>query len=209
MNLSQTVASMIAALKVNARLRWGVLGIVGIVWLYGVLELRDAADRQRQVHTATAKKIARSQAIARQAEWPERLEQAHAHRLALEQSLWREGSLALAQASFSDWLTQAMQQAGLTKPQLAVAAQEEEKKKDVPGNGAELWKVSAKLAFDFKPETFYAFMQRIVKHDKKVAIESLVIRSTPVPKAEVLLTASFLRSTSGVSPVENIKSAGR
>ena len=120
--------------------------------------------------------------------------------LDLENGLWRESTIGLAQATFHDWLSQLIQQADIAKPQLMVAAQDEE---SAGGEGAAsaggrgtlaapgLWKVSARLAFDFNPQSFYPLLTRLTTQGKKVIVESLAIRSTPTPKAELVLVAYF------------------
>jgi len=201
MIFTQAVNSFLVELKANPRLRWGVWGIVGVLWFYGVLELRDEVQRQSDTYHSISKKISRTQETALRTEWPNRLVETQSLQLDLESRLWRESTIGLAQASFHDWLNLSAQQANLTKVQLTVAAQDGEsfdgKDKSGNENTSSLWKVSAKLSFDFSPQSFYPFMARIAAHDKKVAIESLVIRGTPSPKAELILAAYFLKPASG------------
>jgi len=125
-------------------------------------------------------------------------------RINMENRLWRENTIGLAQAIFQDWLNQLTQQANLAKVQLAVAAQDGEAGGGKDQTGAEstfgLWKVSAKLAFDFNPQSFYPLLTRIAMHEKKVVIESLTIRSAPSPRAELLLVAYYLKPVSIVPP---------
>lgn len=185
-------------LRNNPRLRWGLLGIAGILWFYCVLELRDQVQAKEDGYRALSKKIARIQSTAAQTDWPTRLSDARALQTRLEKDLWRETSIGLAQASFNDWLSQLAQQANLGKIQLSVAAQGEEaagkEKSDKSASAAPngLWKASAKLAFDFNPQTFYPFLGKLANNDRQVVIESLTVRSLPAPKAEMLLVAYFL-----------------
>jgi hypothetical protein len=207
MNFKQSAKTLYAAVSANPRLRWGLLGIVAVLWFYGILELRDQVQRKNEAHGILSKKTARIQGSAAQAEWPSRLKEAQSLQLALENRLWREGTIGLAQATINDWLTLITQQASLGKVQLGVAAQEDDvragKSSTGSDNGAappasDLWKVSARLAFDFNPQSFYALLNRISTNEKKVAVESLVIRSAPTPKAELLLVAYFIKPAAGV-----------
>jgi hypothetical protein len=201
MNLNQSARSLYATLKTTPRLRWGVLGIVGILWLYGALELRDQVKLKNDAYAAMGKKIARIQGVATESEWPARLKEAQALQLKLENRLWREATIGLAQATMNDWLTAVTQQASLGKVQLAVAAQDDDvgsgkagsNENGSAGGQSDLWKVSARLSFDFNPQTFYPLLNRIATNDKRIAIESLVIRSTPTPKAEMSLVAYFIK----------------
>lgn len=197
---AQLIHSSIAELKANPRLRWGLWIIIGIVWLYVILVLREEVQRKTEIYQGELKKIARIQSESTQTGWPSRLEAAQALRLNLESRLWREDTIGLAQAKFQDWLNLAVQQANLPKAVLTVAAQEEagvaDKGSDSPGKSAsplpaELWKVSAKLAFDFNPQILYPFLARLATHEKQVSVESLTIRGAPVTRAEIMLVAYF------------------
>ncbi|OIR06760.1 hypothetical protein GALL_110080 [mine drainage metagenome] len=201
MKLNQSADALLAELKANPRLRWGLWTIVGVIWLYGVLAMHDEVQEKRDSYLALSKRVARIQGTATQSEWSNRLGEAKSLQLNLENRLWREGTIGLAQATFHDWLYQSAQQASLGNVQLLVAAQDDESegsggKGSADGgtrSASDLWRVSAKLSFDFNPQSFYPLLARIASHEKRVSIESLTIRSTPTPKAELLLVAYFLK----------------
>ena len=186
-----------AGVKDNPRLRLGLWLVVGIFWLYGLLLLRDEARLATSEHQTLAKKVARMQAQSNQSEWKVRVEPAQALQLELESRLWREGTIGLAQATFQDWLNQAVQQSNLTRAVVTVAAQEESTSKNnntaktESGLNRDLWKVSAKVAFDFAPKGLYALIGRLEGNDKQIIVESLVVRSTPSPRADMVLVAYF------------------
>ncbi len=213
MSLNQSAKVFFANLKANPRLRWGLLAIVGVLWLYGILEMRDAVQRKNEAYIALSKKIARVQGAATQTEWVSRLKEVQSAQSKLEKRLWQEATIGLAQASMNDWLGQTAQQSGLGKVQLQVAAQEEGLGVKAGANGREagsvagsdLWKVTAKLVFDFSPQSFYALLGRLAANEKKIMVESLAIRSSPSPKAELMLVAYFRKSASG-TPAEGEKS---
>ncbi len=216
MNLNQSATALLAELKANPRLRWGLWAIVGVLWFYGVLALRDEVQRQSDTYLALSKRVMRIQGTATQSEWSNRVGDARSLQFNLESRLWRENTIGLAQATFHDWLNQLAQQANLTKVQLVVAAQDDESaggKEPAGSDGSgtriasDLWKVSAKLIFDFNPQDFYPLLRRISTHEKKVAVESLVIRSTPTPKAELMLVAYFRKPAPGAS-AENAQKNG-
>lgn len=189
-------AALLDELKSNSRLRWGLLGIVGILWFYGILELRDQVQAKEDGYRSLSKKIARIQGTAAQTEWPTRLADARKLQGTLEKPLWRETSIGLAQASFNDWLSQLNQQANLGKVQQTVAAQGDDAapgKETAAASSSGLWKLSAKLSFDFNPLTFYPWLGKLEKSDRQVIVESMTIRSLPSPKAEVMLVAYFLK----------------
>lgn len=200
MDFTQSANNFLAELKANPRLRWGLWGIVGVCWLYGILELRDDIQIKGDTYRALSKKTARIKEVATQEEWFSRLKEAQALRINMENRLWRENTIGLAQATFHDWLNQLGQQANLAKVQLAVAAQEGEAGGGKDQSGADstfgLWKVSAKLSFDFNPQSFYPLLTSMATHEKKLVMESLTIRSAPSPRADLLLVAYYLKPTS-------------
>lgn len=187
-------------LKTNPRLRWGVWLIAAILWLYVALEMRDASRRQVERYATTARQVEMARAALAQSDWKTRLEDVRALQSQLERRLWREGTLGLAQASFQDWLNVAAQQNTLSRVSIVVAAQEDPGARgDMPG-GREtvasqppLWKVSARMSFDFDPRTLYPFLARIATSERGVFVESLVIRGTPL-RVEMGLVAYFQRS---------------
>ena len=193
-----------AGVKDNRRLRLGLWLAVGIFWLYGVLLLRDEARLATTDYQTLAKKTARMQAQLNQSEWKERVEPVLALQFELESRLWREGTIGLAQATFQDWLNQAVQQSNLTRAVVTVAAQEEStsqtinKGKAASGLDNDLWKVSAKVAFDFVPKGLYALLGRLEGHDKQIVVESLVVRSLPSPRAEMVLVSYFQKPAAPV-----------
>ena len=197
MALIESLSPLLASIKSNPRLRLGLWLVLGIAWLYAILLLRDEAGHAVSEHQALAKKVARIEAQAGQVEWIERVEPARALLLQQENRLWRESTIGLAQAAFQDWLNQAVQQASLTRPMVTVAAQEEstlEKKatgaKDAEPN-SDIWKVSAKISFDFTPKNLYTLLARLSAHSQQIVIETFVIRGSPTLRAEMLLVAYF------------------
>ena len=204
MTLPEPISALRASVKDNPRLRLGLWLVVGIIWLYGVLLLRDEVRLATSEYEASAKKVARIEALSRQTEWMARAEPVQALQIELESRLWREGTIGLAQATFQDWLNQAVLQSGVNRAAVTVAAQEEntpEKSTTVKSDSGfdrELWKVSAKVGFDFIPKSLYALLGRLEGHDKQIIVESLVVRSLPSPRAEMVLVAYFQKPAAAV-----------
>jgi len=188
---------MIAAVRENPRLRIGIFVIFGILWLYGLLVLREEVALAGREHQTMARKLARLNAQATQTEWAARAGPTLAVQLDLESRLWREGTIGLAQAAFQDWLNQAMSQSGLTRTAAIVAAQEDSAvaKGGADTAGADptrdLWKVTAKVSFDFTPKGLYALLGRLEGYEKQITVESLIVRGLQVPRVEMVLVAHF------------------
>lgn len=194
----RSLKPVVAELRGNARLRWGVWAIVGIVWFYGILVLRDAVPRQDEIYRDLGRKLARTQAVATHSEWTARRDQARATELRFENALWSATSMGLAEASFHDWLAGLAHDAHVSGLQLTVASQSQTggPSDASPGEATTAampaaWKVSAKMSFDFSPPSFYPLLGRIAGADRRVLVESLVIHSTPRPRAELQLVAYF------------------
>lgn len=200
MTLSKSLLSAIASVQQNPRLRWGVWSIAGILWLYGVLLLQEEVQKEGDAFQALNKKISRTEGIVSQADWDKKLKSVQAIQLDLESHLWREGTFGLAQASFHDWLTQALQQANTARALVAVTAQEAATPDDSESTAplganledtAQLWKVTAKISFDFSPQTCYPLLARFASYEKRIVVESLIIRGSPTPRVELVVVAYF------------------
>lgn len=189
MSIAPALKPYLAEVRSNPRLRWGLWLIVATLWFYGVLVLRDEVPRQTDAYRAVTKKLARTQVVAAQTEWPARRDEARAAGIEYENRLWHATTSGLAEASFRDWLAQVAQDSGAGRPQINAASQEEGK-----GPTAGLWKVTARMSLDFAPTSFYPMLTRIATYQKRVGVESLLIRGAPPPKAELMLVAYFQRS---------------
>ena len=202
MSLTKSFTPLVIAVKANPRLRVGLWIIMGVFWLYALLLLRDENRLALTEYQTLARKVVQLQAQSSQTEWTARAESAQALQLALEGRLWREGTIGLAQATFQDWLNQVMQQANLPRGVVTVAAQEE----NAPENNAtvrtesglnsDLWKVSAKVGFDFTPKNLNALLDRIESHEKQIIVENLVVRGAPIPRVDMVLVAYFQKAAS-------------
>ena len=199
MIFSRAAGSALSEFRANPRLRWGTWAILAILWLYGNLLLSDLADARAEEYRALSNRIARVQATAAQTEWLSRVESGRSLQLDAESRLWRASTAGLAQAAFQDWLNQSVQQADVTRAQVTVGAAEEATVSQASAAAAApvsptpsgLWKVSARLGFDFNPKSFYALMSRIAEHDKHTVVESLTVRGAPTPRVETVLVAYF------------------
>lgn len=194
-----------AELGASRRLRLGLALIVAVLWLYGVLLLRDARDERTRGFRQASVQLARLQEAAGQTEWPQRLEEAKILQAALESGLWRGDSLGLSRAALQDWLAQQMKQAQVPRPLITLAAQEDDAA-GAPGGAAPaggapaaeaaelaagLWKVKAKLNFDFTAESLPLLLARLAAPSPRVTVESLRVVREPVARVEMVVVAYF------------------
>lgn len=182
--------ALFAEIKSNHRLRWGLWAIAVIVWLYLVLVLRDQVPRETQAYRAAARQLQETRSAASDTQWTARRAEAMRLSSELESRLWRAGSLGLAQASLNDFLARAAQQAAVQRPVISVAAQEAEPA--ASGGAAGVWKVTARVSFEFSPSTFYAFLAGLASSESRIVVESINVRSSSAARAELTLVAYFL-----------------
>lgn len=198
--------NFLTQLRDNPRLRWGVFCIIGIFWLYGILLLRESLQEQTQRHRAAAQAISRLQMPLAQTEWVERAIPAKIMAVQLEGRLWQAPTTGLAQAAFQDWLNAAMVKARVTRPQITVTAidddaaiapdQDRDARTTTP---ADLWKIKAKLSFDFNAATLLDFLNLIENHEKQVIAGALNVRKEPLPHVEMELYGYFQKQAAPAS----------
>lgn len=198
-------------IRVNSRLRMGIWLILGICWLYGVLELRDYLQDVRDKHRAALENVSRMRVQKSQTEWLTRVEQAKAMAAHMESRLLQASSSGLAQAVFEDWIRSSLTDAGVSQPQIKVvvvdeANQADDDSKALPPD-SDLWKVRANLSFVINPENLVSLVSKIEFSERQVAFETLKIRSETVPQVEMQLVAYVKRqadATQGDKPLVSV-----
>lgn len=185
-------------LRDNPRLRWGVALIVGIFWLYAILLLRENLQQQTQQYRAAAQAISRLRAQLAQPEWAAREMPAKIQAVQMEGRLWQAPTSGLAQATFQDWLNAAMVKTGATRPQITVTVIDEvvanapdQNQDSSTTTPADLWKIRAKLGFDFSAATLLDFLNRIENHEKQIIVGALNVRKEPFSHVEMELYGYF------------------
>lgn len=192
--------NFLSQLRNNPRLRWGMTLIVGIIWLYGILLLRETLQEQEQQHRSTAQSISRLRLQLTQPEWMERVAPARDMAMQLEGRLWQAPTSGLAQAAFQDWLNATMVKAAVTRPQIIVTVLDDagaNNQNQDPGTAtpSDLWKIKAKLSFDFSQATLLDFMGRIEGNEKQVITGALNVRKEPAPRVEMELFGYFQKQS--------------
>lgn len=202
--------NFIKELRGKPRLRWGLATIVGVLWLYAVLLLRDGLQEQVQKLDMTAKSIARLKAQLAQPEWLARMEQVKVLSVQMEGRLWQAPTAGLAQAAFQDWINSALVKAVATNPQMTVTVIDEAVKTPVAtqdaGKGvtpAGLWKIKAKLGFNFTPEALMSFLNLVESNDHQIIVGTLDVRREPLPHVEMELYGYFQKQADPTGEARN------
>ncbi len=163
--------------RANSRLRYGVYLVVGIVWVYGILLVRDQAEIARSAWQAVEFRNVRARETANSADWLTRAQDVTSSIGDYEQLLWREGSIGLSQASFQERVTQSFSAAGLVVRSVRVAAATDA---SVSNELAEIVPLRARAQVEFRPASFYPWLASIgaTRAEKRptMSIESLTIR---------------------------------
>ena len=191
----------LAEFRANLRLRFLLAGVVAIVWIYVVISMRDVAIAKNVQFVGLERQIAKTKLQASQADWQQRLESIKLVQVELEGRLWQNSTQGLAQAAFQDWLNQATIRASLGRPAVTMLAIEE--KSDAPATdnttnpasaAPEIWRIRAKLEFDFSPPGLMNLLKQIALNPQQIVVESVNIRKEPVPRVDMLLVANFQKA---------------
>lgn len=202
------LANFFNQLRDNPRLRWGLLLIIGIFWLYGVLVLRDDLQEKTQQQHVLVQSISRLRAQLAQTEWATRLTPAKVLAVQLEGKLWQAPTSGLAQAAFQDWLNATLLKAGVANPQISVTVVDDaltgpntssaSTPNSDPGAVAntptDLWKIKAKLSFELGATVASDVMARIESNEKQIVVGALNVRKEPSPRVEMELFAFFQKT---------------
>lgn len=182
----------IQELRGNLRLRLGFALIVAIIWLYAILTLQEALQTKSQAFRASSHQLARLQAVMNEGDWTARLAEAQALQADMESKLWRGDTLGLARATLQDWLNQKLQQLAATHVTVTMLAPNEVRNEEQAADASlELWKVGAKLVFDFNPDTLNKLLAELEQGPHILVVESLHITKEPIPRVELTVQAYF------------------
>ncbi len=192
----------LSELKSNARLRIAVALVFAVLWLYLILLMREALDSSAREYRSASVKLGKLQSVMKQGDWTERLNAAKTLQAEMESALGRGDTLGLARASFQDWLNQQMQRAAVARPVISMGtANEEATGEQARAAGIDdLWKVSARLVFDFNPESLNRLLGQMAGRKHHVVIEGLRITKEPVPRVEIVASAYFQKPDRPPSP---------
>lgn len=176
-------------LRDNPRLRYGLLAIGAIVWIYGLLLLSDARAPARERLAQLEDRLATARAEERDSGWPARGAAAAQQLAALRALLWRAPSRSLAEAAFRDWLQNAAQTSGLKIRALAVQTAD---RNGAPGATAapppgatplagplppDVERLRARVTVEFAPQPWANFMLRIASSARVINVERIAIHN--------------------------------
>lgn len=152
----------------NARLRWGLLAIAGIILLWLWLVLADWRAALADEYVQSAHQLERIRALAGQDEWLLRAKAARELREGLDAQLQRASTLGVAQATaqgFAQTLAQKFR--GDVRVQGQAPAE--------IGRGSGIWRVPVVLSGQLGPAQVLQLIRQIESQPNLVSIEQALI----------------------------------
>ena len=168
--LHQALRPLAAELAGNARLRWGVWLILGIVLLYWVLVQSDRVAAVHDEYTAEADRLAKAEILLQRQDWPELLEAERKTHRALKAAFWEAKTEGLAQAKLQGALTGVVEGLALRKPRIRSGVSQPVP--DLPG----IWRVQARLDAAYRQGVELQVLHALATHPKKLIVDRLELR---------------------------------
>ena len=168
--LHQALRPLAAELAGNARLRWGVWLILGIVLLYCVLVQSDRVAAVHDEYAAEADRLAKAEILLQRQDWPDLLESERTTHRALKAVFWEAKTEGLAQAKLQGALTGAVEGLALRKPRIRSGVSQPVP--DLPG----IWRVQARLDATYRPGVELQVLHALATHPKKLIVDRLELR---------------------------------
>ena len=182
--LNQALRPLAAELADNARLRWGVWLILGIVLLYCILVQSDRVAAVHDEYAAEADRLAKAEILLQRQDWPELLEAERKTHRALKAVFWEAKTDGLAQAKLQGALTGAVEGLALRKPRIRSGGSQ-----PVP-ELPELWRVQARLDGGYRPELEPQILHALATYPKKLIVDRLDLRRRSRRDSHVTLILS-------------------
>jgi len=183
------VRSLGRMLEANPRLRWLLSAILGLLLLYGLLELRDQVVRLDQKYAQQARRLAATRRLAGEEFWIQRAQEAGEKVAAMEARLWRAETPGLAEARLADWVKSLLQSAGATRIRVEANLVPPSDASALPEGVRE---VRAEVHFRHTPSVLLEVLRRVAEQQRMLSVDKLWLRDRPFPQAEVSIRAWFL-----------------
>ena len=183
-NFSEFTSQFLGEWRSNSRFRAGIYLLLGTLWLYGVLLLRDHAVAEHANWELVEQKNSRARATAAIADWPTRAQEMKTAVAELEALLWRDGSIGLSQAAFEERIIQSLTAMNIPIRGIRTTAMAESV--STPSQLA-LMQLRARVQIDFRASTVYPWLASIARSKAEksptIFVESLAIRTSNVGQA--------------------------
>ena len=175
-----------AELGANARLRWGVVLILGLLLGYAILWQSDRLAEARHDYEAVTEQLATAEALLEQKDSLVLLEtEREAHRK-ISSMFWRAETDGLAQAQLQSALGALFSRLGLRKTRLRTGSSRPVA--DLPG----VWRVQIRADANYRPGLELRIVHALATHPKKMIVDRLDLkRHGPNEGYLVLIVSSY------------------
>ena len=168
--LRRALRSVAAELAGNARLRWGVWLIAGLLLFWSILVQSDRVAAVHGGYVAEAGHLAKARSLLVRQDWSERLEAERETRRRLETALWEAETEGLAQAKLQGALNEAIE--GLRLDDLRIRSGVSQPVPDLPG----VWRVQTRLDAAYRTGVELRVLHALATHPKKIVVDRLDLR---------------------------------
>ena len=168
--LGRALRPAVAELAGNARLRFGVWLIAGIVLFWCVLVQADRVAAVHGDYTVEAAQLAKSRSLAERQDWHDRLAAERETYRRLETALWNAKTEGLAQAKLQGALNEAVE--GLDLRNLRIRSGVSQPVPDVSG----VWRVQTRLDAAYRSGVELKVLHALAIHPKKMIVDRLDLR---------------------------------
>lgn len=193
--LNDVFASFAAELAGNARLRWGVWLVLGILLFYCILVQSDRVAAVHDEYAAETGQLTKAEALLRRRDWPDLLEAERQTHRALTATFWQAETEGLAQAKLQAALTGMVE--GLDLRNLRIRSGVSQPVPDLPG----IWRVQTRLDAAYRPGVELQALHAVATYPKKLVVDRLDLsrRGRQDSRLTLILSAYFV----GVEAQEN------
>ena len=165
--LNRLLAPLAAEFAGNARLRWGVWLILGIVLIYYILSQSDRAAAVYEEYAAEAERLMKAETLLERRDWPALLEaERKAHR-ELTAAFWQAETEGLAQAELQAAVAEVVE--GLRLLDLHVRSGLSRPVPDLPG----IWRVQIRLDALYRPGVELKLLHAVATYPRKLVVDHL------------------------------------
>lgn len=184
-------------LRGNARLRAGLVVVVGLFWVIGLLQLLDMLDAARKDRASLSETVEELRRVGKDERWLALRDQA-GQRLADYRALaWREESEGRMQAMLQDWLREQLGAVGVQPRDVSVTVLpargttpgDRGRKSELP---ADMRIARAQLSFEFKPEALHQFLAKLPASLRWIWVSRMSVENDSRRQVELELEALFV-----------------
>ena len=168
--LRRALHPLAAEFAANARLRWGIWLIAGILLVYCILVQSERLAAAHRDYAAEAGRLAKAATLLEGRDWPALLEAERATYRELESKFWRAETEGLAQAKLQDALAGVIAGLGLRDPRIRSGVSQ-----PVPALPG-IWRVQTRLDSAYRPGVEVQALHALATYPKKLVVDRLDLR---------------------------------